>query len=356
MKKIIFDKLKGYTLLSSLLISALLLSTTAHSNSDKSTEQKVTTLRVGSWMPPTHPQNAVVWATWAKWVEQATQGRVKVVIEYGLGHPKTMFDLVEDGVVDASFSYHGYVPGRFKLTQAVEQPLLGVDAEAASVAHWRVHQKYFAGANEHEGLEVIALFTHGPGQIHTTKPLKSLADLAGQKMRLGGGVQGELGKRMAVTAVGAPATKVYEMLQQGVIDGLFMPLIDHKYLRLNEVVKHITRLPSGMYLGSFAIFMNPDFLAQLSAADRDAIASVSGEKLSALAGSAWDAGDKEGLQAAREAGVGIQQVSPDSALAKEFIALTKGMDEAFLTAVKARAVDAQAGLKALRDIARGYHQ
>lgn len=65
-----------------------------------------TTLRVASWLPPTHPQNAVVWPTWSKWVEEATEGRVKVEIEYGLGHPKTMFELVEDGVVDASWSYH----------------------------------------------------------------------------------------------------------------------------------------------------------------------------------------------------------------------------------------------------------
>ena len=47
-----------------------------------------TTLRVASWLPPTHPQNAVVWPTWAKWVEDATEGRVKVAIEYGMGDPK----------------------------------------------------------------------------------------------------------------------------------------------------------------------------------------------------------------------------------------------------------------------------
>jgi len=327
------------------LLSLLLMSSYSHAE---------TTLRIGSWMPPTHPQNAVVWTTWAKWVEEATEGRVKVAVEYGLGHPKTMFELVEDGVIDASFSYHGYVPGRFKLTQAVEQPMLGVDAEAASVAHWRIHNKYFAQAGEHEGLEVIGLFTHGPGQIHMAKPVSSLSDLKGKKIRLGGGVQAELGHRIGVTSVGAPAPKIYEMMQQGVIDGFFLPLIDHKYLRLSEVTRNVTQLPSGMYLGSFAMFMNPDFLADLDAKDRKAIMAVSGEKLSAMAGAAWDAGDAEGLNSAQETGVNITMVEDGDTLANEFKALTEGMDQAFLESVADRGVDARAALTELREIARNY--
>lgn len=313
-----------------------------------------TILRVASWVPPSHPQNSVVWPTWSKWVEQATEGRVKVKVEYGLGHPKTMFELVEDGVVDASWSYHGYVPGRFKLTSIVEQPLLGVGAEAASVAHWRVHQKYLKDAQEHEGLVLAALFTHGPGQIHMAKPISSLADLKGKKIRIGGGVQGQLGKRMGVTIVGAPATKVYEMMQQGVIDGVFIPMSEQKTLRLYEVAKNVTTLPGGMYLGSFSMFINPDFLDSLSPKDRAAILSVSGEKLSAMAGRAWAKADTEGYQAARENSVSITEVATDDPIAKEFAQIASGMDEAWIESVSDRGVDARGALEELKKIAREY--
>ncbi|MCJ8299417.1 MAG: TRAP transporter substrate-binding protein [Pseudomonadales bacterium] len=313
-----------------------------------------TTLTVGSWLPPTHAQNATVWPTWAQWVEKATEGRVKIKMEYGLGHPKTMFDLVEDGAVDASFSYHGYVPGRFKLTQAIEIPLLGVNAEAASVAHWRVFNKYFAKANEHEGLELLTLFTLGPGQIHLAEPISSLSDLKSRKIRLGGGIQGELGKRMGVTAVGAPATKVYEMMQQGVIDGIFIPMGEQKTLRLKEVAKNVVALPGGMYLGSFSMFISPDFMAKISEKDRAAIRAVSGEKLAAMAGAAWDAADKAGLIAARDAGVNVTLVQADDKMAQEFRDLTQGMDEAWFKLVADRGVDAKAALAEIRKIARSY--
>lgn len=313
-----------------------------------------TKMRVASWLPPTHPQNAVVLDTWGKWIDEATQGRVQLVIEYGLGHPKTMFELVEDGVADASWSVHGYMPGRFKLTESVELPNLNANAEAASVALWRVHNKYYKAANEHEGLVVAAMFTHGPGQIHLADPITSLADLKSRKIRLGGGIQSQLGERMGVTAVGAPAPKVYEMMQQGVVDGAFIPVGEQKTLRLNEVTKQLVLLPSGMYTMSFSIFLNPDFMASLSQHDQDAIMAVSGERLSALAGRAWDAGDAVGLKLAQEAGVTVLKVQPGDPIDLEFQALTQGMDEDYLNRVADRDVDAAAALQELRQIARSY--
>ncbi|MGB0466251.1 MAG: TRAP transporter substrate-binding protein [Pontibacterium sp.] len=313
-----------------------------------------TIMRVSSWLPPTHPQNEIVLTTWGKWIEEATEGRVKMKVEYGMGHPKTMFELVEDGVVDASWSVHGYVPGRFKLTESVELPNLQANAEAASVALWRVSQKYYQKANEHEGLVVAALFTHGPGQIHLAEPIKSLADMKGLKIRLGGGIQTQIGKRMGVTAVGAPAPKVYEMMQQRVVDGVYIPVGEQKTLRLNEVTKQLVLLPGGMYVTSFSMFLNPDFMNGLDKKDRDAILSVSGEKLSALAGRAWDGGDKKGLAVAKEAGVDILEVKPGELMDREFQAMIVGMDADYLKRVADRDVDAAAALKELREIARSY--
>lgn len=315
-----------------------------------------TTLHVGTWLPPTNPQNAEVWPTWAKWVEEATEGRVKVEIEHDLGHPKTMFQLVEDGVVDAGFSYHGYVPGRFQLPQIVEQPGLGVGAEAASVALWRVYNKYFMDSGEFEGLTLIGMFTHGPGYIHSIEPITSFDQIKGKKIRIGGGVQSELGERMDVTPVSAPAPKVYEMMQQGVIDGAFLPMGEQKTLRLNEVAPNVTMLPGGMYLGSFSMFISPYFLDQLEPRDRKAIMSVSGEKLSALAGRAWDAIDDEGLKAAEEAGVNIIRVEEEDQMAQDFQKLIQGMDEKWIENVSDRAPNAQQALEELRTVAREYER
>ena len=310
-----------------------------------------TTLRIATWLPPGHIMNSEIWPTWGKWIEEATEGRVKIKIEHGMGHPKSMFDLVEDGVVDASYSYHGYVPGRFKLPLSVEQPGLGVNAEAASVALWHVQDKYFKEAGEFDGLTLAGLFTHGPGYVHTTKPMATLADLEGKKIRIGGGVQASVGKRLGITPIAAPGSKIYEMLQQGVIDGVFNPMDSQKSLRLYEVAPNVLAVPGGMYLGSFSIFINPDFLADLPKKDRDAIMSVSGEKLSAMAGRAWDNGDAIGLAFAKSKGVIIND---SKELGDEFKEYTKGLDDDWIESVKSKGIDAKAALKELRTIAQNY--
>lgn len=309
-------------------------------------------MRVGSWLPPKHTMNAEVLPTWGEWISEATEGRVTLKIEYPGGHPKALLDQVQDGAFDAAWTFHGYFPGRFKLTKIVELPNLGGGAEAASVAHWRINEKLLSKAGEHKGVTVGGLFTHGPGQIHLREPVKSLSELKGKKIRIGGGVQTEIAKRMGIEGVAAPGSKVYEILSQGVADGVFMPMGEKRSLRLKEVAPFSLKFPTGMYLGSFGIFLNDDFLVSLDEKDRKALLAVSGEKLSALAGKSWGADAVLGEKDARDSGNTIMDVTPE--MQAEFDKLTGDMEAEWLEAIKDRGIDGEAALKELREIARSY--
>jgi len=72
---------------------------------------------------------------------------------------------VRDGLVDLSYSVHGYTPGRYTLSKIAEFPFLGDSAIATSVAYQRIYQKHLAKFDEHRGMKVITVFTHGPGNI-----------------------------------------------------------------------------------------------------------------------------------------------------------------------------------------------
>lgn len=308
-------------------------------------------LNISSWAPPTHHINAVVWPTWGKWVEEATGGRVTTKIEYKLASPLKQFELVRDGVADAAWIFHGYNT-RYVATQAVEMPNLGTSAEAASVAYWRVHEKYLAKADEHRGVTLIGLTSHGPAVIQTKAPLNSLADLSGQKIRVPGGVGSLVGKALGVTAVKLPAPKVYEALSSGVADGIFMPIETQKSFRLKEVVPHVTIMPGGLYYGSFAFILNSDFLAGLSEADQKAVMSVSGEKLAKLAGQQWDAADAAGLAAAKEAGTTITTASQE--IHKKYLGIMAPVEAEWIERANKAGIDGRAALEELRAIARGY--
>ena len=315
------------------------------------TAQAETVLRISSWAPPTHFVNSRIWPEWGAMVEKATEGRVKTKIEYKLASPPKQFGVVRDGIADAAWIFHGYNT-RYVATQAVEMPGLGTSGEAAAVAYWQVHQKYLQKADEHRGVVLIGLHSHGPAVIHTKKPLKSLADLKGLKIRVPGGVGSLVGRALGVTAVKLPAPKVYESLSSGVADGVFMPMETQKSFRLKEVVPNVTIMPGGLYYGSFGFILNPRLMAKLSKKDQAAIMSVSGAEFAKL-GRHWDIADQVGREDAIKSGTTITVAS--EAIKADYYARMKPVEDAWVKKT-AKWFDGKAVLAELRETARAYEK
>ena len=298
-------------------------------------------LRISSWIPP-HAMNKVVFPAWIAAIEKATEGRVTAKVEFGLAPPPGQIDLVEDGSADVAWIFHGYNPGRFVTTKLIELPGYTGDAEAASVAHWRAHEKYLSKADEHSGVRVIALFTHGPGQVHMREATSSLGDLDGKKIRIGGGVSADVAKALGVVGVQVPAPKVYETLSGGVADGVWMPMETNKSLRLFEVAPNTLMVPGGLYRGSFGLIMSEDALGRLSEKDREAVLSTTGEKLSAMIGKAWAEADDVGMDNAKKVGVNLVEASADDMAM--FGKIAADIRKKVIDEVKAAGIDADAAV------------
>lgn len=271
-----------------------------------------TVLTMSSWVGPNHPLTRDVLGGWAAAVEKATNGRVKMqmLAKHPVAAPGT-FDGVRDGVMDVSYVTASYTPARHPLPLLAELPGSGGTAEINSVAFSRIHWKHLHKAGEYKGVKLLGVFTHGPGQMFLVKkPVNSVADIAGMKIRSGGGISEASAKALGASPLVKPAPESYEILASGVADGTFFPSESIKSFNLDKVVKHATIFPGGFYSSAFGFFMNEEKWNKLSKQDQDAINSVSGEALARLAGKAWDAADKVGMEALKAAGVNIQQASP----------------------------------------------
>ena len=96
-----------------------------------------TVLTASSWVPPSHVLSEVQ-KDWCAQIEQKTVGKLKCnILPRAVTAPPGTFEAVRNGVVDVSFSVHGYTPGRFATTQMAEFPFLGNSSEAVSVAFAR---------------------------------------------------------------------------------------------------------------------------------------------------------------------------------------------------------------------------
>jgi TRAP-type C4-dicarboxylate transport system substrate-binding protein len=307
-----------------------------------------TVLTASSWVPPTHSLTKNVLVPWCAEVEKVTQGRVKinVLAKAPMAAPST-FDGVRDGLVDVSYVTASYTPARHILPKMPELTGGGATAEINSVAYSRIHWKYFQQAGEYKGVKLLGVFTHGPGQMFTvSKPVKSLADLAGMKIRVGGGISEELGRALGASPFVKPAPESYELLSSGVADGTFFPVESIKSFKLEKVVKYATFFPGGFYGSAFGFFMNEDRWNKLSKQDQDAILSISGEYLARMAGKSWDAADKEGLEAMKSGGVTVINASP--AFIKEVQAKAEGVENDWFKQAATRNVDGRKALAEFR--------
>jgi len=214
---------------------------------------QTTTLTMSSWVSPQHHLTANVLQGWATEVEQATNGRVKfTMLPKHPSAPPGTFDAVRDGLVDLSFVTASYTPARHILPLLAELPGSGDTALVNSVAYSRVYWKHFHKVGEYKGVKLLGVFTHGPGQMFTKKPVKSIADVQGLKIRTGGGIAEQVAKALGASAFVKPAPESYELLSSGVADGVFFPMESIISFKLDTVLEQATLFPGGMYSSSFA--------------------------------------------------------------------------------------------------------
>jgi TRAP-type C4-dicarboxylate transport system substrate-binding protein len=298
-----------------------------------------TTMTMSSWVPPSHLLTKDVLGVWAQQVEKATDGRVKFqMLPKAPSAPPGTFDAVRDALVDVSYVTASYTPARHVLPLLPELPGGGATAEINSVAYSRIHWKYLNQIGEYKGVKLLGVFTHGPGQMFNTKrAITKVEDLAGMKIRSGGGISEEMARALGASAFVKPAPESYELLSSGVADGTFFPLESIASFKLTTVVKYATLFPGGFYGSAFGFFMNEDKWNKLSKADQDAITSVSGEALARLAGKAWDAADRASLEEMKKAGIQILDASPE--LVAGVKERAKAIEDKWVQSATAKGVD-----------------
>jgi TRAP-type transport system periplasmic protein len=307
-----------------------------------------TTLTMSSWVSPQHHLTANVVQGWAAEVEKATGGRVKfTMLPKHPSAPPGTFDAVRDGLVDLSYVTASYTPARHVMPLMAELPGAGETSLVNSVAYSRIHWKYFQKVGEYKGVKLLGVFTHGPGQMFTKKPVTTIADIQGLKIRTGGGVAEAVAKALGASAFVKPAPESYELLKSGVADGVFFPMESIVSFKLETVLEQATLFPGGMYSSAFGFFMNEDKWNKLPRQDQEAIEKISGEHIARLAGTSWDDADVKGLEALKKSGVKIVNASPE--LVAEVRKRSAPIVEDWIKQATAKGVDAARILAEFRE-------
>jgi TRAP-type C4-dicarboxylate transport system substrate-binding protein len=294
-----------------------------------------TVLTLSSWVPPAHTLTTGQ-IEWCEMLAAKVPGKIKCnALPRAVTAAPGTFDAVRNGLVDISFTVHGYTPGRFAMPQMVEFPFMGDSSEVTSVAFQRMYAKYPAFAEEHKGVKVLAVFTHGPGMVlNTKKPITKAEDLLGMKFRVGGGMVNEIAKSLGMNVTLKPAPESYELLSTGVMDGTLFPAESVESFKIDKVIKHATTFTGGLYNTSFVFMMNQAKYDAMPADVKKAIDELSGEFAARMLGRGWDKVDRRGLAFMQAAGV--QFTKADAAFIAAVKGKTSGLEAAWAKAAEAK--------------------
>jgi TRAP-type C4-dicarboxylate transport system substrate-binding protein len=135
---------------------------------------------------------------------------------------------------------------------------------------------------------------HGPGILHSKKPVQKLEDLKGMKIRCTG-TSAKVATALGATPVAMPQNETYDALQKGVADGCLSPIETLKGWKFAEVIKSTTENFGSSYSVLFFIAMNKKKWDALPKNVQDTIEQVNKEWIEKT-GKAWDEFDKAGKE------------------------------------------------------------
>ncbi|MCW5770092.1 MAG: TRAP transporter substrate-binding protein [Rhodospirillaceae bacterium] len=230
-------------------------------------------LKFSAFEPPKAFGPARVYGPWAKAVNEASKGTVQVEVFAGgaLGKPVAQLQIVQDRVADLSQIVPSFTPGRFQYNEIGELPFMWDDPTVAGIAVLRLIEK---GLLKYPGVKVLSATMTGAYQLHTVKPVKTLADVKGLKIRAAGPIFGNIVRAIGAAPVGIPTPAVAENISRKVLDGAMNDWTLVEAFRILDVTPNHFVFPLG---GVIAILgMNEKSYDALPADGKAAIDKYSG--------------------------------------------------------------------------------
>lgn len=179
-------------------------------------------LKLGFLMPPNHPE-FVVNQLFAKRVQELSQGRAQVQIYHSgvLGDEREMLQQLQVGSLDFARSGAGPLSSISRGYLLADLPFLFLNVDDLLQVVTSDKWKALAEAPlEKRGMKAVGHFWTGVRDLYTKRPVASLKDLKGMKIRTTQGPT-PLATWRALGAIPTPISwgELFSSLQTGIVDG-----------------------------------------------------------------------------------------------------------------------------------------
>jgi TRAP-type C4-dicarboxylate transport system substrate-binding protein len=251
-------------------------------------QDKPVELRFANWLPAQHALAVTGFQPWAKSVEAASKGSIKVALfpAQQLGKAADHYDMARDGIADMTWISPGYQAGRFPIFAASELPFQVGKPGPGSAALDAWYRKYA----EKEMSDVKFCFAHlHVGTLHSKKPITDPDQIRGMKIRPANGTVAQTVSVLGGTNVQVAAPEARDALEKGVADAITFPWLSLITFNVDKAVKY--HMDTRLYAASFVWAMNRSWYDRLSVNQKKVIDDHCSNEWAARVGKDW--GDEE---------------------------------------------------------------
>ncbi len=337
-----------------LLLGMLVFLAGCGSSAKEKGAEQVVELKLAHFFPGTHSAETELIQPWAKAVEEATNGQVKITSYPGetLLKADQIYDGVVSGVADMGMSCFSYTRGRFPVMEAFELP--GVtynNSKVASKVAWEGIKQI--NPEEIQDTKMMMALTTGPGDLFTKVPVRCLEDLQGLGIRATG-LSAKTLQKLGANPVAMPQSDAYEALSKGVVKGNLSPVEVLKGWKHAEVTKYLTRTPF-LYNTLFFITMNLDKWNSLSPENQKAIEEVNEKFFTEVAMGLWDKQNEDAMEwAVKEQGV--QEIKLSDEETDRWIKLVQPIQNEFVDNMDAKGFSGRQIMDTVIELADKYNK
>jgi TRAP-type C4-dicarboxylate transport system substrate-binding protein len=202
-------------------------------------------IKVADSFPPKHTiaNHGTRW-----WMDRVTElGGGKVKFQYfgaeQLGKLKDMLTLVQSGATDIAYVPPTFFEGKMPLSSVHGLPNLFSSAHVGGVAFQETVLNTAILKEDYlrNGIRPLwGTMTSTYNIFMRDKPIRTVADLKGMKIRSAGGYQDDAVRMLGAVPVNVASPEVYQAMQLGTVDGAIFPTSSGKSYRIHEVSKYFT--------------------------------------------------------------------------------------------------------------------
>ena len=252
-------------------------------------------------------------------------------------------------ITDIAMILPVYNSQAFHLTDGLYLPGAFQSVYAANRIGEELYPEYLKTEFQDVGVELAFEASSSPYQLLSTKKIETLEDLQGMKIRGGGGAINKMVEALGATPVTLAAPEMYTAFQQGLVDGILVPVDAMLTYRLEELTRYFVPLDIGQAGIPYGI--NRQTLSELPDDLKQVVYEASREAGMHYADNAQEGVDK-GMAALRANDVVFVEFSDeDKARLNE---IRDVLWEEFATELEAEGYPAEEFLAKMRELSEKY--